>query len=143
MINTIMEAIAVALQAEYGDGYEVFRETKRENIEKPCFLLQCMNSIKKPYLRKGHFRQNQFCIQFFPVPGEQEKADCYATAERLFTSLESVIVDGHPVMGTSMKYEMTNGILHFFVNYDMLVYERDAVEPAMEGISSKTNVKDR
>lgn len=141
LINTILEAIAVTLQAEFGDGYEVLLEEKKENMLKPCFLLQCTNSIKKPYLRKGYFRQNQFCIQFIPISGEQEQSQSYAAAERLFSCLKCLTVDDHPVTGTNMKYEMTNGVLHFFVNYDKLVYERNDLEPAMEGISSKTKVK--
>ena len=46
-----------------------------------------------------------------------------------------------PVMGTKMKYEVVDGILHFFVNYDMFVYRTAETVPVMEEVSSETSVK--
>ena len=44
-------------------------------------------------------------------------------------------------MGTKMKYELIDGILHFFVNYDMFVYKLEESIPVMEEVSSKTLMK--
>lgn len=44
-------------------------------------------------------------------------------------------------MGTKMKYEVTDDILHFFVNYDLFVYKVAESVPVMEEVSSETHVK--
>ena len=49
------------------------------------------------------------------------KQECYAVGERLFSCLEYLDVGGDLVMGTKRKYEVVDGILHFFVNYNMIV----------------------
>lgn len=44
-------------------------------------------------------------------------------------------------MGTKMRYEVSDGVLRFFVNYDMFVYREAESVPWMEEISSSTSVK--
>ena len=48
---------------------------------------------------------------------------------------------GDLVMGTKMRYEVVDGILHFFVNYDLFVYRMVESVSAMEEVSSETSVK--
>ncbi len=123
MINKIIESISITLAGEFGSGYEIYREEKRQGLKEPCFFIACMNPTDKLFFWKRYFRQNQFCIHYFPQNELQGNAECCAVAERLFSCLEYLDVDGDPVMGTEMKYEITDGLLHFFVNYDMFVYK--------------------
>ena len=43
-------------------------------------------------------------------------------------------------MRLKMKYEIVDGVLNFFVNYDCFVYQMGQQE-RMEGMKSSTNVK--
>ena len=65
-----------------------------------------------------------FCVQYFPETEGKENAECYGIAERLFSCLEYLELDGERIKGTRMRYEITDGILNFFVNYDMFVYQQ-------------------
>ena len=44
-------------------------------------------------------------------------------------------------MGTKIKYEVVDSMLHFFVNYDMFVYKIAESIPVMEEISTESSVK--
>ena len=141
MINSIIESISIALNAEFGDKYKTHREAKRQGLIEPCLFIQCLNPTEELFFWKRYFRQNQFCIQYFPENKLHEKEECYAVAERLFSCLEYLDVGGDLVMGTKMKYEVTDDILHFFVNYDLFVYKVAESVPVMEEVSSETHVK--
>ena len=141
MINTIIESISVALNAEFGDKYKIHREEKRQGLKEPCFFVQCLNPMEELFLWKRYFRQNQFCIQYFPEDKLHGKQECYAVGERLFSCLEYLDVGGDLVMGTKRKYEVVDGILHFFVNYDLFVNKVGESVPVMEEVSSETHVK--
>lgn len=141
MINAIIESISIALSAEFGDRYEISRESKRQNLREPCFFIQCLNPTGELFFWKRYFRKNQFCIQYFLEDELHGNRECYAVAERLFSCLEYLDVGGDPVMGTKMKYEVADGILHFFVNYDLFVYKVDESVPVMGEVSSETHVK--
>lgn len=141
MINSIIESISITLNAEFGNKYKIHREAKKQGLIEPCFFIQCLNPTENLFFWKRYFRQNQFCIQYFPEDKLQGNQECYAVAERLFSCLEYLDVSGDLVMGTKMKYEVTDGILHFFVNYDCFVYKVGGSLPMMEEVSSETHVK--
>lgn len=141
MINSIMESISISLNTEFGDRYKTYREVKRQGLREPCFFIQCLNPTEKLFFWRRYFRQNQFCVQYFPEDTLHENQECYTVAERLFSCLEYLDMGGELVMGTNMRYEIIDGILHFFVNYDLFVYKVGEPVPAMEEVSSKTHVK--
>lgn len=141
MINSIIESISITLNAEFGDKYKIHREEKRQGLKEPCFFIQCLNPTEELFFWKRYFRKNQFCIQYFPENKLHWKEECYAVGERLFSCLEYLDVGGDLVMGTKRKYEVVDGILHFFVNYDLFVYKVAEPVPFMEEVSSETHVK--
>ena len=141
MINSIIESISISLNAEFGDKYKIHREEKRQGLKEPCFFIQCLNPTEELFFWKRYFRKNQFCIQYFPENKLHGKEECYAVGERLFSCLEYLDVGGDLVMGTKRKYEVVDGILHFFVNYDLFVYKVAEPVPFMEEVSSETHVK--
>lgn len=141
MINSIIESISISLNAEFGDRYKIYRETKKQGLREPCFFIQCLNPTEELFFWKRYFRQNQFCVQYFPEDGYHKNRECCAVSERLFSCLEYLDVEGDPVMGTKMRYEVVDGILHFFVNYDLFVYKTGEPVPVMGEIFSETHMK--
>ena len=139
MINSIISSISIALNAEFGDRYKNYKE-KKQDLEEPCFFIQCLNSTQRLFLNKRYFKKNQFCIQYFPETSNKNE-ECLAVAERLLERLEYLIVNSDLVMGTKMHYEVIDGILHFFVNYDMFVYKIAETIPIMEEVLAETSVK--
>ncbi len=123
MINSIIEAISISLNAAFGDGYTTYTESVEQGLNEPCFFVFCINHTNRVFLGKRHFRENGFCIQYFPADTDRAKEECDAVAERLFSCLEYITVTGDPVRGTKMRCEMVDGVLNFFVNYDLFVYK--------------------
>lgn len=140
MINSIIESISISLNAEFGDEYTTYTESIEQGLNEPCFFLSCINPTNRVYLGKRYFRENQFCIQYFPADKDQAKEECNAVAERLFSCLEYITVTGNLVRGTKMKYEVVDGVLNFFVNYDLFVFMA-ADSDAMENLSADVNAK--
>jgi hypothetical protein len=141
MINSIIEAISVALNDEFGDNYETHMEEIEQGLKEPCFFIACLNPTNDLFLGKRYFRTNQFCIQYFPE-SRQKQRECNDVACRLYDCLEYVTPDGDdkPIMGTKMKYEIVDGVLNFFVNYDCFVYKVEQYT-AMEELQASTNLK--
>ena len=140
MINSIIESISIALNAEFGDDYTIYSESVEQGLKEPCFFVFCLNPTTKLFLGKRYFRENQFCLQYFPADKDRAKEECNAVAERLFSCLEYIIVTGDLVRGTKMKYEVVDGVLNFFVNYDLFVYKVADSIP-MEDLSQDVTVK--
>ena len=140
MINSIIEAISIALNAEFGDECRIYADNIEQGLTEPCFFVSCINPTNRLFLGKRYFRSNEFCIQYFPKDRSREKEECNETAERLFLCLEWLTVDGELTMGTKMRSETVDGVLNFFVNYDMFVYRKGDAETAMEELTEETAV---
>jgi hypothetical protein len=138
MINSIIEAISITLDAEF--GYEIHTEEIKQDLTEPCFFIACLNPTTKLFLGKRYFRSNSFCIQYFPQSDEKQK-ECNAVAERMIWCLEVITVGSDPIRGTKMKYEVVDGVLQFFINYDCFVYRVEVTE-AMETMGTSTSVKE-
>lgn len=142
MINSIIEAISISLNEEFGDGYETHMEEIKQGLKEPCFFITCLNPTTELFLGKRYFRTNQFCIQYFPETNEKQR-ECNSVAERMWQCLEYITIYGEdkPIMGTKMKYEVVNGVLNFFVNYDCFIRKIEQQTP-MESLQASTNVKE-
>lgn len=142
MINSIIEAISISLNAEFGDKYELHMEEIKQDLKEPCFFISCLNPTKNLFFGKKYFRKNQFVIQYFPE-SEEVQRECNAVAERMNECLEYItpIGDSLPLRGTKMKYEVVDGVMHYFINYDCFVYKVEQNEP-METLETSTNVKE-
>ena len=140
MINSIIEAISISLYAEFGDDYAVYTESVEQGLKEPCFFVFCQNPTNRLFIGKRYFRENQFCLQYFPADKDRAKEECNAVAERLYSCLEYITVTGDLVRGTKMNVEVVDGVLNFFVNYDLFVYKAEPFD-AMEEISKDVNVK--
>ena len=140
MINKIIDGISVAINSEFGDSYEIYTESVKQDLEESCFSILCLNPKIDQFLGKRYFRGNQFCIHYFPS-SDEPRSECQAVMERLINCLEIITVDGDPVRGNGMNGEIVDGVLSFFVNYDMFVYKETITEPTMETVDYNTDVK--
>lgn len=122
MINKIIDAISISINSEFGDGYEIYTESIEQGLEEPCFSIFCLNPTNRLYMNKRYFRTIQFCIQYFPSTDEP-KAECNSVLEKLYECLELIDMNGDSIRGTSMKGEIVNGVLNFFVNYNIFMYK--------------------
>lgn len=140
MINSIIAAVSQALNAEFGDACAVYTEKIVQGLREPCFFIACINPTNKPFPNKRYFRENQFCLQYFPADTNRAREECNAVAEQLYWCLEYISVAGDLTRGTQMHYEVIDDVLHFFVNYDMFVNRLENI-PLMAEFSKNVNLK--
>lgn len=141
MIKSITEAVCIALNAEFGDGYTIYTEPVEQGLKEPCFFVFCIRSAGRRFPGRRYFQENLFCVQYLPADRDRETEECGTVAERLFSCL-GCINAGNPVRGTKMNYEIVDGVLHFFADYDLFVRE-EAVAEAMEGLLEDVTMKGR
>ena len=142
MINSIIEAISIALNKEFGDDYEIYMEEIKQDLKEPCFFVQCLNPDNNLFRDKRYFRTNPFCIQYFPKTVDEIQRECNDVAERMWQCLEYITIysEDNPLRGTDENYEVIDGVLNFFVNYNLFLRKVEEETP-MDDVSIKQNVK--
>ena len=141
MINKIIDAISISIDAEFGDQYKIYTEEVKQGLDEPCFFILCINPTNELFRNNRYFRTNHFSIQYFPCTDEP-KAERNAVAERLYDCLKVIpSKENGPSRGTRMSSEMVDGVLNFFVNYDMYVYKVEVPGEPMENLNVRTDAK--
>lgn len=141
MINSIIEGISIALNTEFGERYTIYTGSVEQGLKEPCFFIFCLNPTSKVFLGERYFRTNQMCIQYIPLNEREEKEECNAVAERLFNCFEYITVGEDLIRGSKMSSEIVDGVLNFFVNYDLFTLRLRNKEDAMDEVLRNVAVK--
>ena len=129
MLNKIITGISQALDAEFNsenEGYIIHTENVEQGLDEPCFFIFSLKPSSKQLVGNRYERKYPFDIHFFP---DTELVDGISTInnqineviERLFTALEYITVDNSLVRGASINAEKVDDVLHFFINFNMIV----------------------
>ncbi len=138
MLNEIIKGIARRLNAALGDGYEIYQNQVKQGLQEPCFFIGVLQPEQRPLLGLRARRVNPLVVQYFPR-AEGDNAELLAMAERLLLELAFIqLPAGDWLRGTQMRYEIVDGVLQFFVNYNMLV-EQPQEQVNMEDLQIEQN----
>lgn len=140
MLNETIEGISQKLRQVFGDGYEIYLDEMKQGQKEPCFFIACLGGKQQQELGNLYKREQAFDLRYLPKE-KSSTAEAYSTADVLNMEMEYIMVEGNLVRGTKMRHEVIDGVLHFFVNYDLRL--RKVVEPAplMEELTIKEKVK--
>ena len=140
MLNETIDGIAQKLNQVFGDGYEIYIDEVKQGLKEPCFLIVCVTGGQEQVIGALYKRQQAFDLHYFPKE-KQITREINSVADTLNMELEYITVDGNLIRGTKMKHETIDGVLHFFVNYDMRVRKVVDPDPFMEDLTIIERVK--
>jgi hypothetical protein len=131
MLNEIIKGISMALNAAFGDGYEIYQNDVEQGLKEPCFLIAVLKPDISPLQKNRFMNRNPLDVHYFPTSG-RNNAELFTMAGDLMECLEFITLpNGDVLHGTSMSYEVEDGVLHFFVNFN-LTLSRPSEETPME-----------
>lgn len=129
MVNEILRGISAALSREFTEKeYEIYVEEIRQGLQEPCFFVSAQNPSSQHFLEGRYLRRCPILIQFFPENGKQEI--CHDVAERMIACLEYITLPGEeqPIWGKNPRYEIHDGVMSFFLDYDLFVLRKEDQE---------------
>lgn len=140
MTNEIIQGIAATLYNTFGDGYEIYQNDVSQGLQEPCFFIDIVEDSRVRQIGKRWLHDVSIDIQYFPlINGSNE--EMYGISEQLYLILEFItLTNGQMLRGFGMRSEITEGVLHFFVNYSVFLIEENDEENEMEDASFHTGV---
>lgn len=121
MLNDIITGIAKALGTTFGSEFRVYKNDVKQGFTEPCFFVATLKPDQKTLLGDRSIWRFPFDIHFFPKePGTNE--ELYSVAEYMALGLRYITLpNGDLLRGLSISYEAVDGVLHFFITYNMIV----------------------
>lgn len=122
MIKEIIDGISLKLNQVFGDGYEIYADADVvQGLKEPCFFIAVLNPSFKRFIGLRYLAENPFVIQYFPKNAE-DNTEMHDVAFKMFDALAFITLpNGDSLHGTSIEYEIGDGVLHFKVNYNMIL----------------------
>lgn len=139
MINDIISGISVKLNEVFGSKCKIYKENIKQGLIEPCFNIVVLEPTQSAKLPNRYLRTYPFDIHYFPESANTPKEEMYEVAEKLLIELEYITVLDNLCRGTKMRYELVDGVLHFFVNYDLYIKKEVDQGVYMEDLTS--NIK--
>ena len=141
MVNNIIDGISIKLNQVFGDGTRIYSETVKQGLEEPCFFIAVLNPSQAKMIKGRYFRQHPFDVHYFPTNTDGKNKEIQSVASQLLDGLEYItLTNGDLVRGTNMNYEVVDGVLHFFVQYNMYI-KKIEVSDDMETLTIETDVE--
>lgn len=136
----LTNGIANALKKAFGDRYGIYDSEQGQELQKPCFFISPIKQTMRQFPGKRYKRENRFLIRYYPESENDTGSECRSVSENMLWSLEKIEIQGIPVLGSNVSYEIAEGILNFSVDYNFFVWNTKE-EVKMDGMSLETKVK--
>lgn len=129
MINKILAGITVKLDDVF--GFKIYTEDIEQGFTEPCFFVRKINTGTSPLLGDRRKTDFLFDIHFFSPSREQRNE---VEIELLENFRMITLSDGDMVHGVNMRTEEDDGVLHCFVNYNVILTSEPKSLDYMEDI---------
>ena len=139
VLNDVINGIAAQLDTLF--GYTVYIDSVKQDLEAPCFLIKAVVTSQEQEVDRFYSRQQKFDVLYFPQNTEDSTREIETVTDLLWMGLEYINMGADVVRGTKMHREVTDGVLHFFVNYDIRVEKERLRTDFMQILSQKESVK--
>lgn len=140
MVNTIIDAIALRLSSELGEGYTIYKERQEQGVNFPCFFIFLRSSNQKKMIGKRYFIEQKFTVEYRPGT-DNKNSEIHDMVDRLNEILEYITAEGNLYRGTKMSCKVIDGILRFYVNYNLYVYKETETIDVMESIRISNGIE--
>ena len=119
MLNEIIKGVSMKLNATFGNRYRAYENDVKQGLKPPCFFIGVLKPELSPLVGRRYLSTNPLDIRFIPPDGGRN-TEMFSVAAELLEALEYITLsDGDMLRGTGMSYEVVDGVLHFFVSYNL------------------------
>jgi len=144
VINKVITGISQKLDEIFNavnEEYTIYTENVEQDLKEPCFFIFSLKPDNTKLFGNRYKREYPFDIHYFPKDSENINYECNEVTEKLMSDLEYITVDGSLVRGTEMSSEIIDNVLHFFINFNLIVKKDITREDPMENVKVNSGVK--
>lgn len=128
-IKEIINGISKKIYGFYEGLYDIYVEEVEQGLQMPCFMINLISSDIRMILKPRYIFESVFDVIYF---GDGYK-DCLDKGSELFDILEYITInDKDLIRGTRMNMDIIKNILHFRVNYNLILQNKPDIIDMME-----------
>ncbi|MGG4449650.1 phage tail terminator family protein [Brevibacillus porteri] len=114
-----------------------FGEEIKEGLTPPCFFVKILAPTQTQELGRRYMREIPLDVHYF----DETNKGRITMAEQLTSLLETIQVNGKPIRGINVYWEIVDDVLHFFITYRMQVWRQKTIQPNMQSLDVEEAVE--
>lgn len=128
-IKEIINGISQKIYGFYEGLYDIYVEDVEQGLQIPCFMINLISSDIRMILKPRYKFESVFDVIYF---GDGYK-DCMDRGSELYDILEYITINNKDLIrGTKMNMDIIKNILHFRVNYNLILQNKPDIIDMME-----------
>lgn len=137
-INLVRDSVISALDQNFPE-VPIYGEEIKQGFNEPCFFVKLFPVSQDQLLGRRYQRKHSFDIHYFAGSNEE----LHDMAEQLYDKMELVPIlsTGGHMRGTQMRHEITDRVLHFFVDYNFHVFREVEPDPVMQTMEQEGHIR--
>lgn len=140
--DLIKSALARRLAALF-PGITIYKEKVEQGLKYPSFFILQLNVTQEGDLRTYRWLNFQMNIRYRPTKDYNSKrSELDQLGLDMLDGLEEVEVEGKPLRGRDMNYEIIDGVLQFFINFRMRVKKEQEAGQKMLELENSAYIKE-
>lgn len=142
MITSVMQGVAAAIRAEFGDGYKIYIDSVEQGFQTPCFFIALVQRLDTSNLRGRYTVSVSLDVKYFPSDTRDLEEELFGVSERLENVLEYITLPGGVMLrGKERHCNTDDGELNFYVIYETGIYSGLPADVLMEAVQVNGGVK--
>lgn len=140
--DLIKSALARRLAALF-PGITIYKEKVEQGLKYPSFFILQLNVTQEGDLIPYRWLNFQMNIRYRPTKDYNSKrSELDQLGLDMLDGLEEVEVEGKPLRGRDMNYEIIDGVLQFFINFRMRVKKEQEAGQKMLELENSAYIKE-
>lgn len=140
--DLIKSALAKKLAALFPD-VTVYKEKIEQGLKYPSFFVLQLNTSKTDDLRPFAWLDYQMNIRYRPNKDYNSKrSELDQLGLDMMLGLEEIEVEGRPVRGRDISYQIVDGVLQFFINFRMRIKKEEGDGQKMLELENSAYIKE-
>nr|DAX95427.1 MAG TPA: tail completion protein [Caudoviricetes sp.] len=140
MINSIINAIAESLKNIY--NFKIYINEVPQNFKAPCFFIKLVSTTEKQIIGNRFQVTSVFGIDFIDEENGKNVRLAHEIAEKLNEVTHLLTLENKDVVrGANRNTELSEGNLHYFVQYSYFIYRGIEELEKMEDLKHSGGVK--
>lgn len=146
VINKVIEGISLKINKLFGDKYEIYDDNTEQGMNKPCFFINFLDGEESRQIgleKNSYLDTLHIDVTGYEVDDDRNKLN--EMADKLY-SLEYILLEDNTLLrADSLKPKISDGVLHFFIDYRIFVDKEKENAQAlnkMENIQLNEEVKE-
>lgn len=127
MLGSTITGITAALANRYGNQCGIYMGNEEVDTEAAYFRIIPLKQSRVPGAGNRYRQYQAFEVAYHPLDNVLAP-ECMDVLSQLFDTLEYIQVEGRKTRGDKMEGEIREGVLHFYIHYDLFVVKEQEDE---------------